>query len=68
MQPQITDTVSPPESPALIDALRMLEHSGLFDRDYYLGCHADLADLGSKALSHYHLYGWREGRKPNGIR
>ena len=46
----------------------MLEHSGLFDRDYYLGCHADLADLGSKALSHYHLYGWREGRKPNGIR
>ncbi len=67
MQPQITDASPYSGSPPPIDALRVLGHSGLFDAAYYLGCNHDLAGLGSEALAHYHLYGWREGRKPNGI-
>ncbi|WP_428377532.1 glycoside hydrolase family 99-like domain-containing protein [Lichenicoccus sp.] len=46
-------------------ALQVIGHSGLFDCDFYLGGNPDLAGLGSEALSHYHNYGWREGRKPN---
>lgn len=65
LQPQITDVSPCSGSPPPIDALRVLGHSGLFDAAYYLGCNHDLAGLGSEALAHYHLYGWREGRKPN---
>ena len=45
--------------------LQLIGHSGLFDCEFYLGGNPDLAGLGSEALSHYHNYGWREGRKPN---
>lgn len=45
--------------------LLMLGHSGLFDTEFYLANNRDLAHLGSEALLHYHLFGWREGRKPN---
>ena len=45
--------------------LQLIGHSGLSDCEFYLGGNPDLAGLGSEALSHYHNYGWREGRKPN---
>ncbi|WP_341535027.1 glycoside hydrolase family 99-like domain-containing protein [Acetobacter sacchari] len=48
-----------------ISPLRLIGHSGLFDAQYYLSSHADLAGVGAGALAHYHQYGWREGRKPN---
>ncbi len=46
-------------------ALHLIQHSGLFDLDYYLACNPDMAPLRQEALAHYHQYGWSEGRKPN---
>jgi len=65
MQPQSTDGASAWELPPTTESLCLLADSGLFDATYYLDCNADLAALGAEALSHYHQYGWREGRKPN---
>ena len=42
-----------------------IARSGLFDADYYLSSHPDLAALGVNALQHYVEYGDAEGRWPN---
>ncbi|MDP3414621.1 glycoside hydrolase family 99-like domain-containing protein [Falsiroseomonas sp.] len=39
--------------------------SGLFDRDYYLAAHPDVAAAGIDPVDHYLEYGWREGRDPS---
>jgi len=44
---------------------RLLERSGLFDRDYYLAQNADVAAAGAEPLLHYLLFGAYEGRRPN---
>ncbi len=46
-------------------ALQLIAQSGLFDVEYYIACNADMAGLRDQAMTHYHAYGWREGRKPN---
>ncbi len=59
---QIVAAGSGAEPPA---ALRLIAQSGLFDVDYYVACNADMTGLRDQAMTHYHAYGWREGRKPN---
>lgn len=39
--------------------------SGLFDQDWYLAQHPDVASSGMDALSHFVLYGSKELRNPN---
>ncbi len=53
---------------AMADTARefdILRHSGLFDAAYYLGNNPDIKQSGLDPLTHYHLHGWREGRRPN---
>jgi hypothetical protein len=46
-------------------AWQVLRTSGLFDADYYLAQHADVAETGADPLWHYVWTGESEGRKPN---
>lgn len=39
----------------------------LFDAEWYMKSHADVAASGMAALEHYCLYGWREGRDPHAL-
>lgn len=57
-----------PEAPPLRDAAReldILRRSGLFDAVFYLRTNPDIENSGVEPLTHYHLYGWAEGRRPN---
>lgn len=45
--------------------LQIIGHSGLFDPTYYLKNNPDLYNIGTESLRHYHIHGWKEGRKPN---
>lgn len=36
----------------------------LFDAEFYLDVNQDVAQVGMDALSHYCIYGWKEGRRP----
>ena len=45
--------------------IRLLEPSGLFDRNHYQIINADVAEAGLDALTHYCAFGWKEGRNPN---
>ena len=42
-----------------------LAHSGLFDRDFYLGANPDVGALGLDPLAHYLRHGARERRSPH---
>jgi hypothetical protein len=44
---------------------RAVGRSGLFDRDCYLQAYPDLHATRANPLSHFCVFGWREGRKPN---
>ena len=46
-------------------ALLVLQRSGLFDGAWFLARNTDLAQPGGNPLTHFHRYGWREGRWPN---
>ncbi len=54
------DGTGDPSSP-----LFRLRMSGLFDADFYAASYPDVGAFGDRSLAHYHLEGWREGRKPN---
>jgi len=43
----------------------IVEVSGLLDAEWYLATYPDVRLAGSNPLSHYCIYGWKEGRKPN---
>ena len=45
--------------------LDLLRRAGLFDAAYYLRNNPDIENSGVEPLTHYHLYGWAEGRRPN---
>ncbi|ARW17778.1 hypothetical protein KOEU_20050 [Komagataeibacter europaeus] len=45
--------------------LETIEESGLFDADFYLSVHQDVAGSKIDPLIHYVKYGFREGRQPN---
>src|ERR1017187_8136335 len=45
--------------------LDFITKSGLFDNDYYLAQHPDIAQAGVNALEHFYDFGYREGRRPN---
>lgn len=51
--------------PAAGDALLRAGCEALFDRDYYLGCHPDVAAAGVEPLAHYVNHGEAEGRNPH---
>lgn len=57
---QERDGTGDPQSP-----LFRLAVSGVFDAAFYAQANPDLTAIGERALAHYHLQGWREGRKPN---
>jgi hypothetical protein len=42
-----------------------LRRSGLFQSAFYLARNQDVSSAGFDPLLHYHLFGWREGRRPN---
>lgn len=42
-----------------------VESCGLFDANWYLMCYPDIAEAAVDPLSHYCMYGWKEGRHPN---
>jgi hypothetical protein len=44
---------------------KIIEESGLLDGDWYLANNRDLAENRVDPLTHFCLYGWREGRQPN---
>jgi hypothetical protein len=44
---------------------QVLQHSGLFDADYYLAQNSDVAAAGVEPLWHYVQAGESEGRRPN---
>ena len=44
---------------------RLIDKSGLFDREYYLDRNPEIAASGVDPLDHYLRRGWREGREPN---
>ncbi len=57
---------SPSAAPAdLPRELETLRAAGLFDAAYYLANNPDIAQNRADPLTHYHLHGWREGRRPN---
>ena len=53
--------------PAALDLgdLLLLRQSGLFDEKWFLNRHSDLAAESVDALTHFHRWGWKEGRWPN---
>jgi glycosyltransferase involved in cell wall biosynthesis len=50
---------------SLSEACRIIDDSGLFDRDAYLTENPDVANKGVDPLRHYVESGWREGRRPS---
>lgn len=54
------DGTGDPSSP-----LFRLRMSGLFDAEFYAASYPEVGAFGDRSLAHYHLEGWREGRKPN---
>ena len=63
-----TQPETKPEAPPLRDPAReldILRRSGLFDAVFYLRTNPDIENSGVEPLTHYHLYGWAEGRRPN---
>ncbi len=44
---------------------REIEHSGIFDRNYYLTRYPDIAEVGVDPLVHYLDDGWKEQRDPS---
>ncbi|MBV8911987.1 MAG: glycoside hydrolase family 99-like domain-containing protein [Acetobacteraceae bacterium] len=64
----MTDDVwIPAQAPCLLDLgdLILLKRSGLFDIPWFLQRNPDLAAAGLDPMTHFHRYGWREGRWPN---
>jgi len=47
------------------DDYKIIDRSGIFDRDYYLTRYPDIAEAGVDPLIHYLDVGWREQRDPN---
>src|SRR5947209_563058 len=45
--------------------LRLIEQSGLFNREWYLRQYPDVAELKIDPIRHYLRYGAAEGRDPN---
>src|SRR3954453_19169068 len=58
---------TPEEAPGFHDLpeLLALHRSGLFDSAWFLARNPDLEHAGIDPLTHFHRYGWREGRWPN---
>ncbi len=65
---------APPSSPAPFDARPLpldianalvILRSGLFAAEWFKERNPDLAEVGADALTHYHRWGWQEGRWPN---
>lgn len=50
---------------ALTHAMRDVQRSGLFDRQYYLDSNSDVQRIGMDPLRHYLTHGWREHRDPS---
>jgi len=46
-------------------AHRAIEIAGKFDRDFYLRANPDVMEAGVDPETHYHEYGWKEGRDPS---
>lgn len=44
--------------------VRLVERSGLFDRDWYLAAYPDVSASGANPIEHYLLHGAAEGRNP----
>ena len=43
----------------------MIRRSGVFDPGWYLREYPDVARADHDPVAHFHLYGWREGRRPS---
>ena len=48
-----------------IGDLSLIHGSGLFDCEWFIKRNPDLVNADTDPLTHYHRYGWREGRWPN---
>ncbi|MGI8932161.1 MAG: hypothetical protein ACR2FK_07275, partial [Sphingomicrobium sp.] len=46
-------------------AAALIQHSSLFEHDWYLDQYPDVADSGVDPARHYLDFGWREGRDPS---
>jgi glycosyltransferase involved in cell wall biosynthesis len=58
--------MSKPTDPGYPDlAAKVIEHSGMFDAEYYLTDNTDVRNSGMDPLAHYILYGGKEGRRPS---
>ena len=58
------EPLAPPDAAELADLIT-LQRSGLFDGAWFLERNPDLAASRHDPLTHFHRYGWREGRAPN---
>ncbi|GAC1339538.1 MAG: hypothetical protein NVSMB18_07890 [Acetobacteraceae bacterium] len=63
----MSDTWIPQQAPNFSDVgdLATLHRSGLFDGAWFTCRNPDIVAAGVDALTHFHRYGWREGRWPN---
>lgn len=53
------------EKLALEHELEQIRKSQWFDGDWYLATYADIKLSGTDPALHYHVHGWKEGRKPS---
>ena len=51
--------------PAILDVIKYIIDSRLFDGDFYLSCYPDIAAAGVDPFDHFFRYGFQEGRCPN---
>lgn len=47
------------------EKIKKIKSSKYFDEEYYLSQNADVKASGIDAATHFHLYGWKEGRNPS---
>ena len=47
------------------EKIKKIKTSKYFDEEYYLSQNADVKASGIDPATHFHLYGWKEGRNPS---
>src|SRR6185437_8545058 len=53
------------QPPEILNAIRYIIDSGLFDAEFYLANYPDIAKAGVDPFNHFFHYGFQEGRCPN---
>ena len=63
--PRPSQSEGPEQPPEILNAIRYIIDSGLFDAEFYLSSYPDIAAAGKDPFDHFFHYGFQEGRWPN---